>query len=223
MKIKYIKKSVDANSIKTFYFSCDQKPSFIAGQFIEMTLPHKNSDNRGIKRWFTLSSSPTENLLAITTKFTRENGSSFKKTLDSLQANNEAKISQPMGDFILPKSSNVPLIFVAGGIGCAPYRSMVKFLEDNPKEKRSIVFIYAASNKNQVAFKKLFTKNAKEFHEIIDQRLTADKIKKIGKFNGKQYIYISGPELMVEELSKDLKNSGVDSSLVYTDFFPGYN
>ncbi len=52
-----------ALNIKTFWWKPERPVRYTAGQFIELMLPHENSDKRGSKRWFTLSSSPSEDLL----------------------------------------------------------------------------------------------------------------------------------------------------------------
>jgi len=39
----------------------------------------------------------------------------------------------------------------------------------------------------------------------------------------KRMYYISGPQLMVQNFEKTLKDSGVSSSQIKTDFFPGYS
>ena len=73
---------------------------YTAGRFIELTL-----EGHG-KHWFTLSSSPLEHDLCITTS---ANGSAFKKALFGLQTGAAVEISQPMGDFVLPKlAANTP-------------------------------------------------------------------------------------------------------------------
>jgi ferredoxin-NADP reductase len=73
-----------AKNIQTFWFKPDKPVRYVAGQFIELTLPHDNPDKRGIKRWFTLSSSPTEPLISITTKHAENIVSSFKQNLFNL-------------------------------------------------------------------------------------------------------------------------------------------
>ena len=56
-----------------------------------------------------------------------------------------------MGDFVLPKDTTLPLVFVAGGIGVTPIRSMVKWLTDTD-QKRTIHVIYAARSLPEIAF-----------------------------------------------------------------------
>lgn len=87
-----------SQEIKTFWFKKPSSFSYIAGQFVELYLPHK-ADERGPKRWFTLSSDPSNELISITTK-TVNKPSSFKSALSKLQAGDEIEMSDTMGDFV---------------------------------------------------------------------------------------------------------------------------
>src|SRR5258708_897456 len=113
-------------NVKTFWFQPPKGFTYTAGQFIELYIPHDNPDERGIKHWFTLSSSPTEPLISITTKYAGKKSSTFKQHLFVLKPGAELYAVEPMGDFVLPQDKSIPLIFVAGGIGVTPFRSMVK-------------------------------------------------------------------------------------------------
>jgi glycine betaine catabolism B len=210
-----------APNIKTFWFRPQSPVRHTAGQFTEIRLPHASKDKRGDKRWFTISSSPTEDLVSITTKFSTNPSSSFKKTLQSLKPGTELNLASPMGDFILPKDPTIPLIFVAGGIGCTPFRSIIKYVLDSG-EKRDITLLYAANSEQEVAFMDIFKSLNKKFKILVGERLTAEKIKDLANVTSSHYIYLSGPEPMVEALEKDLKRSGVDKRHIHTDFFPGY-
>ncbi len=221
MRVTFDHSEDTAATIKTFWFKAGKPARHIAGQFIELRIPHENKDKRGDKRWFTLSSSPTNDLLSITTRLAPENGSSFKRALASLTPGVELSMANPMGDFVLPKDPSIPLVFVAGGIGCTPYHSMVKFLQDT-HEKRSVSVIYAASNQDEVAFKDIFNQLGVKFKTIVGERLTAEKILELSGNDPEAYIYLSGPEPMVETLNKDLKTLGVNKKHLRTDFFPGY-
>src|SRR5882724_8480449 len=117
-----------AEHIKTFWFTPEQPTRYVAGQYTELYLPHDNPDNRGEKHWFTLSSSPTNSLVSITSKFSPNNGSTFKRTLLQLPLGTQVTMAAPMGDFVLPKDKSIPLVFVAGGIGVTPMHSIVSWL-----------------------------------------------------------------------------------------------
>ncbi len=220
MKVKFEKSEQTAEHIYSFYFSAASKVQQVAGQFIELRIPHDGRDSRGDKRWFTLSSSPSEELLAITTKFTTENGSSFKTALKALQPGSEVDMASPMGDFVLPKDQSIPLTFVAGGIGATPFHSMVRYVIDS-NEARDITVVYAANSDAEVAFRDTFQKLGDKFKTVVGERLTAEAIlAATDQDNG--YIYLSGPEPMVESLQRGLKDAGFNKKRILTDFFPGY-
>lgn len=193
---------------------------YVAGQFVELTLPHKNPDKRGTQRWFTLSSSPTESGLAITTKQANPS-SSFKKVLWGLKPGDKVEISSPMGDFVLPKDKSTPLVFVAGGIGITPFHSMIKWLSDN-NELRLIQLLYAVNNENELAFLPLFKSYDLELETIVDQKITAQKVTSLVSSVENKLIYISGPEPMVESLVNQFKELGLRNEQIIGDYFPNY-
>lgn len=220
-----------AENIKTFWFKPERPIRHTAGQFIELRIPHSNKDKRGDKRWFTLSSSPTEDLLSITTKLTLDGGSTFKTALLNLDSSSTVTMSEAMGDFVLPKDDSIELTFVAGGIGVTPMRSMIKFLKDSG-QKRTITLIYAVSKETELAFKDLFQSVDIKFIPIVGQpspkwkgetgRINAERIISLGEGHEDKYIYLSGPEPMTESLFKELKQLGVNKKNLVTDYFPGY-
>src|SRR5674476_218591 len=125
----------ETDNIKTFWFEPDKPFHFTAGQFSELYLPHDHPDERGEKRWFTISSSPHEKLVSITTKFALERGSSFKQTLSQLKPDATVELAEAMGDFVLPVDQTRPLIFIAGGIGLTPFHSMLTWLTDTHEQR----------------------------------------------------------------------------------------
>ena len=213
-------------NVRTFWFKKPRGFKHTAGQFIEMTLPHEHPDERGIKHWFTLSSSPTEEMLSITTKYFEDKASTFKKTLFNLKPGGEVQMSDPMGDFVLPKDSSIPLVFVAGGIGITPFRSIIKWLVD-AGEQRKLQVILGAHTKKDLVFLDLFKKYGVEPILAVDgqnqQGLSAEFIlDSIGKLENK-LIYVSGPEPMVEAINDDLYKHGMLADQFVGDFFPGYS
>jgi glycine betaine catabolism B len=230
MKVIFDHSEDVAFNTKTFWFRADPKPEYLAGQFIEIFLPHANPDSRGQKRWFTLSSSPSERLLSITTKLADKHSSSFKKILFGLKPGTNLTMSEPMGDFVLPKDSNIPLLFVAGGIGITPVRSIIKWLLDN-KLRRNIYIIYATHTLEEIAFRDLFdTYNADI--DIFLSNPPQNWTGKRGHLSAKTIlslntainplIYVSGPEELVEKLESELLQEHITPSRLVLDFYPGY-
>jgi ferredoxin-NADP reductase len=59
----------EAANIRTFFFQTERPVHFTAGQYAEWTLKHPHPDDRGRSRWFTISSSPDDEFVTITTKY----------------------------------------------------------------------------------------------------------------------------------------------------------
>ncbi|MCA9325013.1 FAD-dependent oxidoreductase [Candidatus Saccharibacteria bacterium] len=218
------------DNIKTFWFETEQALQWTPGQFTEITLKHPKPDNRGTKRWFTISSSPTEEMPAITTRFTGES-SSFKRALQQLAPGQEVDFAEPMGDFVLPKLIQTPLIFVAGGIGVTPIHSMVKWLAVTG-EVRDLRFLWAVHDEDDIIFTETWENANLEPTIIVEEpsaewggergRLTAEMILGLEQPSEETLIYLSGPEPMLEALKKDLLKRGLKPHQLVTDFFPGY-
>lgn len=231
MEIVFDHSEAVAQNITTFWFRAEQKPDYAAGQYIELYLPHANADSRGQKRWFTLSSSPSETLLAVTTKTAKSGSSSFKNNLLGLRPGDTAVISQPMGDFVLPKDSALPLLFLAAGVGITPVRSIVKWLSDQ-HQQRDLHVVYGLRDVSELAYKDLITGYTTNFNTIISSeaiaqnqrpgRIDAKLLKKLVPDYISRLVYISGPERFVETLSKDLRMAGIPGGQLVLDFYHGY-
>lgn len=224
--------TTEATNIKTFYFKSSRPVPYNAGQFIELTLPHASPDDRGVKRWFTLSSSPSQELLSITTKFAPEHGSTFKQALWALNVGDELTISAAMGDFVLPKLAQTPLIFVAGGIGITPFHSMLQWLIDQ-QEDRPIKIVYAVRSESEIIFLDTFRKAKQHVSVVVQQpsaawggergRVDAATILGLEKPTDTTLIYLAGPEPMIDSLASELLAAGVRKNQLVTDDFPGYS
>lgn len=231
MKAVFVRSDELTPSIKTFWFEPEEKIRFTAGQYTELYLPHDNPDDRGERRWFTISSSPTKELFSITTKFAEDTGSSFKKALLGLEPGDTIEAQEAMGDFVLPKLVQTPLVFVAGGIGLTPFHSMFEWLAD-VGEERDIRFIYAVHSEDDIIFQDTFDRAGIQATIMVDTpsdewgglsgRLSADDIRNYSEITDDTLVYISGPEGMVESLKDGLIKDNVAKQQIVTDDFPGY-
>lgn len=221
-----------AEHISTFWFKPERPMQYTAGQFTELTLKHAHPDDRGVKRWFTLSSAPGGELVSITTKYAGDDkSSSFKKALFALEPDTEVTLADAMGDFVLPKLTQTPLIFVAGGIGLTPFHSIFEWLI-NTGETRNIRFLYAVSSEDDIVWQDVFDKAGIKATIVVGQpseswgglrgQLDAETILGLEKPTDDTLIYLSGPEPMVEALEAQLEAKGIDKRQLVGDFFPGY-
>jgi ferredoxin-NADP reductase len=231
MKAELVRTEHLQSDIFSIFFSKPARFRFTAGQFTEIVLPHDNADDRGIKRWFTISSSPSDELIAITTRFASEHGSSFKKALRSLQPGDTVDLAEAMGDFVLPKSPNVPVVLVAGGIGITPVHSMLSWLAQE-HETRNIHLLWSVRSEDDIIFQDTFRAAGVHATIVVSEpsdswggergQLTAAKILGLEKPSDETLFYLSGPEPMLEALTQDLQSHAVSARQIVTDFFPGY-
>lgn len=232
MRVVFDHSVEEAANIRTFFFKPERAVHFTAGQFAEWTLKHPKPDKRSVKRWFTISSSPTEEFVAITTKFAGEDkSSSFKKALFGLMPGDEVLMSDPMGDFVLPKFIQTPLVFVAAGIGITPFHSILEWLA-NTGEQRPIKLLYGVHSEDEILFQETFDKAGIHATIIVSNpspawggergHLSAELILGLEKPSEDTLVYVSGPEPLVEKLEKDLKRAGLKKHQFVGDFFPNY-
>jgi ferredoxin-NADP reductase len=220
-----------------FVFSTDRKMKFAAGQYLEWTLPHAHADARGIRRYFTIASSPLDPDIRLGVKFYQP-ASTFKKALMAMKKGEVIVASQLAGDFVLPRDKKKKLVFIAGGIGVTPFRSMIQYLLDKG-EKRDIVMFYSNKTIQDVAYVgtldradrelgietlPIFTNQTpamlakNEFPAIVDQQLIMESVP---DFENRIY-YLSGPRAMVDAFSDMLDGLGIPQSHIKKDFFPGF-
>lgn len=230
-------KKAIARDTYEFIFTPKANFNFLPGQYLEWTLVHQKRDTRGMRRYFTIASSPTESDIKIGVKF-YEKPSSYKKTLQSLEHGDSIVASQLAGEFILPKDKNKKLVFIAGGIGITPFRSMIKYLLDK-NEKRDIIIFYANNTFSDIAYKEIFdqAKNQLGITTIyalhnasnipphfncqpgfVNQEIIEGNMK---DFKDRMF-YISGPKSMIDSFKSTLKKMGIHKNNIKTDFFPGY-
>lgn len=224
--LKLKKKIVESHDVISFLFEPMKKIDFRPGQYLEWQLSHKNTDERGIRRYFTISSSPSEKFIMLTTKFA-EKSSSFKIALRNLELGEEVTVLGLEGDFTLPREEKRKLCFIAGGIGITPFRSMVKYLLDQNQE-RDIILLYCAKAADEFVFKDIFESaksiGIKTVYVATDTSGFLDRKKislEVTDFRNRLF-YISGPHSMVDVFRKTLKDMGVARTQLKIDFFPGY-
>ncbi|HZL08207.1 MAG TPA: RnfABCDGE type electron transport complex subunit D [Candidatus Dormibacteraeota bacterium] len=223
-------------SVKDFVFVPERKFKYLPGQYMEWTLPHKQPDSRGSRRYFTLASSPTEDTLRIGVKF-YDKGSSFKQAMLSMDRGTPIAAGQVGGDFTLPNDRERKLVFIAGGIGITPFRSMLKYLVDT-NDKRAITLLYSERDPADLAYHDVLRDaqrqlGIKVIYTLTDQNAQSPAGMRRGKITpqmiaeevpdyDKCLFYISGSHTMVKAIETGLHSLGVHEHDIKTDFFPGY-
>jgi ferredoxin-NADP reductase len=225
-----------APDVYDFIFTPNRKLSFAPGQYMEWTLGHENPDNRGNRRYFTLASSPTEDDLRLGVKF-YDNSSSYKQSMLAMDDDTKIVAAQLAGDFTLPRDLRQKCVFIAGGIGITPFRSMIKYLLDR-QQRRPIVVFYANRTVSEIVYRDVLDKaqqllGIKTIYVLTDKtRVPAGWQGKAGHINARMIatevpdymnciFYLSGPNSMVEFFEDILIKIDVPRDHIKIDFFPG--
>ncbi|MBI2597030.1 hypothetical protein HYW41_02650 [Candidatus Daviesbacteria bacterium] len=228
------KKREIAPTLWEFIFEPLQPIHYKAGQYLEWNLPHSHPDSRGSRRYFTIASSPTEKEIILAVKIP-EKSSSFKSALKSLSVRESIHVRKLAGDFIQPQEVDKQYVFIAGGIGITPFRSIIKHLLDT-NTSLSIVLFYTASSKEFI-FEDIFTQARQKTGLRIIYVISGDcpkswqgetgyitcgMLRKYVKNFTQAIYYLSGPQPMVVAYANMLKENGIRKSQIKTDYFPGY-
>ena len=217
--------------------------NYKAGQYSVVDLGTKE-DPEGPVRSFTIASSPTEKDFILIS--TRMRDTLFKKKLASLDLGTLVKITAPMGKFVLPDDhSSKSVVFLSGGIGVTPFRSMVKYATDKQLPLKITVF---DSNRDQgnILYKKEFdegvseNKNLKIIYTIADERQESSSIPNEGGERGfinkamlvkylttdeldNSIYYICGPPGMLKAMQKLLQDDlHIPKERIKIEEFTGY-
>jgi ferredoxin-NADP reductase len=224
-----------ASDIYEFTFSAPGKMNFKPGQYMEWTFGHPSPDSRGNRRYFTLASSPSENLIKLGIKFA-DKPSTYKSNLLAMKKGDEIIASQLEGDFVLPANRTQKCVLIAGGVGITPFRSMLKYLLDT-RQRRPITVLYAAHSPDDIIYKDVLTRAEQELgiktiylinnarDKTIPSASRARNPDAVIQQNVSNYrfclYYLSGSRSMVEGFKESLLRIGVPASHIKTDFFAG--
>jgi ferredoxin-NADP reductase len=225
-----------AERTMAFQFEKPNNFMFKAGQYIDLTLSDSQPGlSDGLTHTFSIASSPSDKELVVTT---RMRDTVFKRAISTLPIGSPAKIEGPMGSFNLHKNTARPAIFLAGGIGIAPFLSMLTYATEE-KLRHPIVLFYANRNLEDAAFIDALWKLEREnprfrFVPTLTRAgigngwkgktgyITAKMLlAHMGILRGSIY-YIAGPPTMVAATRRTLSEVGVDEDDIRTEEFAGY-
>jgi ferredoxin-NADP reductase/Na+-transporting NADH:ubiquinone oxidoreductase subunit NqrB len=217
---------------KSFIFETPGPMHFVAGQYIEIALPHPHADSRGVRRMFSIVSVPGANHIEIAVKIP-EPCSSFKQTLTSLQIGETVHATTISGDFTLPDIKQQKVLLVAGGIGVTPFISQLRNAIEQ-QEQRDITLLYAVATTDEIAFGEIIAESGVNvivvsgtinsrvpgWHYVQQPQLDQKAVEQYIPDIAERVVYISGPPGMVEALKQLFKR--MHAKRIKTDFFSGY-
>jgi ferredoxin-NADP reductase len=216
--LELLRSRPEAGNVRTFVFTTGGI-SWIAGQAQAYVLPQAGPSKDDHERWFTIASAPSEGTINISTRVSQ---SRFKQALNALEPGDHIDAHSLEGDFTWDEP-NGPVVFVAGGIGITPFRSIL--VERQAKGRTLDATLVYFNRTNDVPFRAELEAMAAghssfKLHVVVGDPIDADRILKHAPGSARQTTYLSGPEPMVESVGAALKARGV---AVKQDWFPGYD
>ena len=208
---------------------------FNAGQSIDLTLiDPPETDAEGDKRAYSLCSAPYEPELQVAM---RMRDTAFKRVLKSLPAGTELRLDGPFGTMVMHEDVTRPAVFLAGGIGVTPFRSMVldalhrnvphtMYLFYSNRRPEDTAFLSELSEHVSATFIFVPTMTAIEQSKVSWHGetgfITSSMIKKYVPPDARPIYYLAGPEAMVTAMRTLLQGDGVSSDDIRYEEFSGY-
>ena len=212
----------ESEGVYTFLFEKGQGVTWKAGQHGLFTITHKKVKN-GTKP-FSIASAPAENAIQLTVGI-GDSPSEFKQAMLELKPGMTITMAGPVGSFYPEDDS--PALFIAGGIGITPFRSIVKqSVAEGSANKKPITLLYLDSKKSYL-FREEFDEIASNTSiriAYLDSRdglqQEIDKFIDLYKSNGT--FFVAGSKSMVNSISDELKNKHIAKRNIKKDEFYGY-
>jgi ferredoxin-NADP reductase len=224
---------------RTMAFQFEKPENFVfrPGQWIDITLLNPaETDAEGNVRGFSIASAPYEDMLMVAT---RMRDTAFKRELGRVPLNTEVKISGPGGNLTLQNNPARTAVFLAGGIGVTPIRSILFhaakqrlphrilffFSNRRPEDAPFLEELQALQQQNpNYTFIATMTQMATSNREWTGQTgyINKDMLAKYLSAAKSPIYYIVGPPGMVNALHSTVNESGVDDDDIRTEDFGGY-
>lgn len=226
-----------AQDTVAFRFERPKDFLFRAGQSIDLTLLGARPEGSDcLTHTFSIASSPFVEEILIATRI---RDSAFKRALSILPLGTHVSLSGPMGSFGLHRNASKPAVFLAGGIGIAPFLSMLCSAAVD-KARHDIFLFYAnryledaafmdalwdlESSNTNFRFVPTFTRidgTSRGWHGEIGHIRPEMLSKHVSNLRGPIF-YIAGPPTMVAATRRGLVDAGVDEDDIRTEEFAGY-
>ena len=231
-------KKEKARDTFAFFFKRPEGFMFKAGQNIRLFFDDLPEGSR--RRTFTIASAPHEEDIMIVM---RMRGSEWKKKIASLSLGEFIRAEGPTGaHFALHEDQNISAVFIAGGVGIAPF---VSIFSDIARRELgyTITLFYSNKTKEDAPFLDSLVKYAvenKNLHMVCTltrSSVSEDEgpplIWELGRINAamlRKHIpditiplyYVVGTPMMVSDMRAVILGIGVPDTRIMTKEFKGY-
>lgn len=235
--VPLIERRLVAEGTMAFHFEKPAQFVFTPGQFVDLTLLRPSeTDAAGNTRTFSIASAPDEETVMVATRL---RDTAFKREMQRLPLGTTVRMEGPFGKLMLHADQTRPAVFLSGGIGITPFRSMVVHAAMQRSPQRLVLF-YSNRRPEDAAFLDelqalqetnprytfVGTMTEPEKSSLVWQGETgyinAAVLSKHLVNVDRPIYYVVGPPGMVGALRTMLKEAHIDDSDVRTETFAGY-
>ncbi|TAN21977.1 MAG: FAD-dependent oxidoreductase [Acidobacteria bacterium] len=236
-RLRLLAREEIAEQTTAFYLEKPPNLRYAPGQFVDLGLVDLPEwDEEGKSRSLTIASAPCEGRLLFAM---RMRNTPYKRRLGALPLGSELIIDEPEGAFTLQNDARRPAVFLAGGIGVTPFRSMIRQSVHERLQRRLFLF-YSNRRPEDAAFLEELRALARE-HEWFRfiPTMTQPWQSRRGWTEETEYIgpeligrhvgalaepvyYLAGPPAMIQSVNQALVEAGVNRSDINADPFDGY-
>jgi ferredoxin-NADP reductase len=229
------KREVAKGTLMVTFDLLGEEVDFTPGQYfwVELLNPPYD-DEKGARRHITVVTSPTEQ--GVLGLATRLRDSAFKRSLVEMPEGAEVDVEQPKGSFLLPEDMSKEYVFLAGGIGITPFRSMLRYMADKSLDYH-VTLVCSNRDRESTAFfeelqeleadlprgRVVFTMTEDDGWDgetrTIDPEMLRDVL---GADLDSFHFMIAGPPGMAKGVTAALAEAGLPEEQVQSDSFSGY-
>jgi ferredoxin-NADP reductase len=206
-----------------------------AGQWVYLELPDEDGADGGSRRAYSIASAPYEikasqGELAFAIKVTGFVSSALKER----HAGDRVWVQGPFGRFTLSHDASHPVVFIGGGIGLTPLRSMIfESVQVNPN--RSLTLLLSCKTKEEIPYHQELrllsdtesdfcytpTCTREESREWVGNRgrISKEQIEQLASKSVETEWYVCGPNALMDELASLLKEIGIAKTKIHTEKF----
>lgn len=223
----------------TFAFFFDKPEGFVfqAGQFLRFSLiDPPETDAEGNSRTFSIASAPHEQDLMIAT---RMRDTAFKRVIKAMPLGSEVEVKGPYGKMTLHEDPMRAAVFLTGGIGITPFRSIAVeaahagqahrihlFYSNRRPEDAAFLAQLAELEKSNSNYRFIPTMTSAAGSKLPwsgeTGYINAEKLARFIDDLKAPIYYIAGPQGLVTTMRTTLIDTGVDEADIRAEEFSGY-
>ena len=173
---------------------------------------------------FSLSMMPKDNMLRLTIRSVGD----YTEQIRDLQAGTKVIVSGPFGRFTSAVATKEKKLYIAGGVGITPIRSM---FEESVLNHQNATLLYGNKDDKDVPLKKeldaiaksgaavTYVYSGKKVSGALHGRINGDLIQEQVPDVLSRDVYVCGPPALMEAVVADLKKIGVPTEQIHYEQF----